>query len=147
LLRFYRIEYRSATGIIGAWTHTPCSVCKPVRSVTAPFGRPVKSIKSLAKLSKSIRQKRPAPHDARAVRSSGDKPYCDMTAIEAAERVLLEGTPLRLTELTVEVQARGCRMGDDPRAVAHAIRSAMRYHKVRFSRDKCGRWSVVQMAG
>ena len=65
-----------------------------------------------------------------------------MSAIQAAEVVLREGEPLRLTELTLEVMARGCRAGDDPRAVAHAIRSAMRYHKCSFMRDKAGRWRL-----
>ena len=35
--------------------------------------------------------------------SGDDKPYSDMTVIEAAERVLLEGVPLRLTELTLAI--------------------------------------------
>jgi hypothetical protein len=101
------------------------------------------TVAEIAKLAKAIRQKRPSPPETRLVRSGDDKPFSDMTAIEAAEAVLLEGEPLRLTELTLEVQARGCRAGDDPRAVAHAIRSAMRYHKCRFVRDKAGRWSVA----
>jgi hypothetical protein len=102
------------------------------------------TLADITKLSRLIRQKRPAiPQDARTVRSEDGKPFREMTVIEAAEQVLLEGRPLRLTELTLEIQSRGCRAGDDPRAVAHAIHSSFRYHKSRFARDKTMRWSVV----
>lgn len=100
------------------------------------------TVAEIGKLAKIIRQKRPTLPETRLVRSGDGKPFSDMTAIEAAETVLLEGEALRLTELTLEVQARGCRAGDDPRAVSHAIRSAMRYHKLRFKRDKAGRWKI-----
>lgn len=101
------------------------------------------TVVEIGKLAKAICQRRPTPPETRLVRSGDGKPFSDMTAIEAAEAVLLEGEPLRLTELTLEVQARGCRAGDDPHAVAHAIRSAMRYHKCRFVRDKAGRWAIA----
>jgi hypothetical protein len=113
---------------------------RAIRAARADYAH---ALTEITKLSKAIRQKRPAAIEARSVRSGDDKPFSDMSAIEAAERVLLEGEPLRLTELTLEVQARGCRAGDDPRAVAHAIRSAFRYHHNRFRRDKAGRWGVV----
>src|SRR3981189_241877 len=92
------------------------------------------TLADISKLAKAIRQSRPKPSEGRKVRSSDGKPFSDMTAIEAAEAVLLEGEALRLVELTLEIMARGCRAGDDPRAVSHAIRSAMRYHKLRFRR-------------
>jgi len=97
----------------------------------------------ITKLAKTIRQRPPTRPGARRVLGDGNRPFSEMTAIEAAETVLREGEPLRLTELTLEVQSRGCRVGDDPRAVAHAIRSAMRYHKCRFMRDKAGRWCLI----
>lgn len=112
------------------------------RAIRAARNEYTATLAEITKLAKVIRQKRPTPPETRLVRSGGNKPFSEMTAIEAAETVLLEGEPLRLTELTLEVQARGCRSGDDPRAVAHAIRSAMRYHKCRFVRDKAGRWSL-----
>jgi hypothetical protein len=71
--------------------------------------------------------------------------YPTMSTIRAAEMVLLEGKPLTLAELTLEVQHRGCRAGDDPRRVANAIRGAFSYQHEKFSRDKAGRWSVVQV--
>jgi len=112
---------------------------RAIRAARADYAH---TLAEISKLSKAIRQKRPTAMELRSVRSGDDRPFSDMTAIEAAERVLLEGEPLRLTELTLEVQARGCRAGDDPRAVAHAIRSAMRYHGNRFTRGKDGRWVV-----
>jgi hypothetical protein len=69
-----------------------------------------------------------------------------MTVVMAAESILKEGTPLTLVELTLEVQARGCRTGDNPRAVAHAIRGAFYYHRNRFQRDAKLRWSLVAEA-
>lgn len=79
----------------------------------------------------------------RRIRRADDKPFSDLTAIQAAERVLLDGIPLRLTELTLEVQRRGCRPGDDPRKLAHSIENSMLYHGLRFKRDKAGRWTVA----
>jgi hypothetical protein len=113
------------------------------RAIRAARSEYTATLAEIAKLAKTIRQKRSTPSETRMVRSGDNKPFTDMTAIEAAFTVLLEGEPLRLTELTLEVQARGCRAGDDPRAVAHAIRSAMRYHKCRFVRDKAGRWELA----
>ncbi len=66
-----------------------------------------------------------------------------MTCIQAAETVLKEQGSLTLVELTLEVMRRGCRSDDDPKAVAHAIRSSLRYHSERFSRDEEGRWGVL----
>jgi hypothetical protein len=97
----------------------------------------------ISRLSRIVQKCTPAAPEARRVLGKIGKPFSEMTAIQAAEAVLREGEPLRLTELTVEVMARGCRVGDDPRKVAHAIRSAMKYHKCRFVRDKAGRWGVA----
>src|SRR3954447_5420407 len=47
----------------------------------------------------------------------------NLKATTVAREVLLEGKPLTIVELTIEVQRRGCRVLDDPRTVAHAIRS------------------------
>jgi hypothetical protein len=115
------------------------------RAIRAARNEYAATLAEITKLAKAMRRKRPTPPETRLVRSGDDKPFSDMTAIEAAERVLLEGESLRLAELTLEVQSRGCRAGDDPRAVAHAIRSAMRYHRCRFEFDKKSlRWSVVR---
>src|SRR3954451_1644072 len=67
----------------------------------------------------------------------------NLKATTLAREVLLEGKPLTIVELTLEVQRRGCRPRDDPRAVAHAIRSGLQNHGREFKRDEKGRWSVV----
>ena len=85
-----------------------------------------------------------APLSDRQVRhADDDAPFSALTLLEAAERVLLEGRPLRMTELTIELQRRGCRAGDNPRKLAIAIRSAFYYHKGRFVRGRDGRWGVA----
>jgi len=61
-----------------------------------------------------------------------------------AREVLLEGKPMSLVELTLEVQRRGCRRLDDPRAVSKAIDSGLRQHARRFKRDEKGRWTCDQ---
>jgi hypothetical protein len=68
--------------------------------------------------------------------------YSGLKATTVAREVLLEGKPMTLAELTIEVQRRGCRSADDPRAVAKAIRSGLRYGG-RFKRGRDGRWEVV----
>jgi hypothetical protein len=50
---------------------------------------------------------------------------------------------MSLAELTLEVQRRGCRSLDDPRAVAHAINSGLQYYRGKFKRDRDGRWSIA----
>jgi hypothetical protein len=60
-----------------------------------------------------------------------------------AKNILLEGKPMTLRELTLEVQRRGCRPADDYRAVSHAINSALRNYRRFLKRDEAGRWSVV----
>jgi predicted transcriptional regulator len=83
------------------------------------------------------------PRTDRRHRSPEDaKDFTQMSVREAAEAVLREMGPLRLTDLTDEVMRRGCRKGDYPRAVGHAIYSALRYHRGRF-RVNHGQWEVV----
>lgn len=65
-----------------------------------------------------------------------------LKATPTAIQVLMEGKRLTLRELTLEVQRRGCRSADDPRAVAHAIRSGLRHHGRHFKRDGDGRWAL-----
>jgi hypothetical protein len=60
-----------------------------------------------------------------------------------ARRILLEGKPMTLAELTAEAMLRGCRSSDDPRVVAHAIRSGLRYYGRHFKRDAEGRWAAL----
>jgi hypothetical protein len=92
----------------------------------------------ISRLARRLRRRRPRYYRTRIGES-----YATMTAIRAAEAVLLEGHALTLVELTLEVQSRGCRSTDHPRAVAHAIRTAMQYHRTRFTRDASRRWSVI----
>ena len=66
-----------------------------------------------------------------------------LKAATVARDILLEGKAMTLAELTLEVQRRGCRSADDPRVVAHAIRSGLAYHRRHFKRDAEGRWSIL----
>ncbi len=50
---------------------------------------------------------------------------------------------MSLAELTIEVQRRGCRPLDDPRAVAHCIVNGLRYYSREIKRDEAGRWAVA----
>jgi hypothetical protein len=69
--------------------------------------------------------------------------YAGLQATTVAREVLLEGKPMTMVELTLEVQRRGCRPLDRPRDVAHAIRSGLKYHRRQFKRDQAGRWSIL----
>jgi hypothetical protein len=69
--------------------------------------------------------------------------YSGLKATPVACEVLREGKPLSIVELTIEVQRRGCRSLDDPRAVAHAIRSRLQYYAREFRKDKDGRWELL----
>jgi hypothetical protein len=69
--------------------------------------------------------------------------YSGLKASVVAREILLEGSPMTIVELTIEVQRRGCRSLDDPRAVAKAIRNGLRYHRRQFKPNGDGRWSVV----
>jgi hypothetical protein len=66
----------------------------------------------------------------------------NLKATTVAREVLLEGKPMTIVELTLEVQRRGCRSLDDPRAVAHAIRAGLQHYRRQFRKDENGRWSV-----
>ena len=68
--------------------------------------------------------------------------YSGLRATTVARDILLEGKPMTLAELTIEVQRRGCRSADDPRAVAHTIDCGLRYYRERFKRDAEGRWAL-----
>ena len=67
----------------------------------------------------------------------------NLKATTVAREILLEGKPMSMVELTIEVQRRGCRPLDRPREVAHAIRSGLQHYRREFKRDDKGRWSVV----
>jgi hypothetical protein len=67
----------------------------------------------------------------------------NLKATTVAREVLLEGKPLTIVELTLEVQRRGCRPLDHPRTVAHAIRSGLQHYRRQFRKDQAGRWSVI----
>ena len=67
----------------------------------------------------------------------------NLKATTVAREVLLEGKPMSLAELTIEVQRRGCRPLDDPRTVSHAIRSGLQHYRRQF-KVEAGRWSLVR---
>jgi hypothetical protein len=69
--------------------------------------------------------------------------YSGLKATTVAREILLEGRPMTIVELTLEVQRRGCRSLDDPRAVGHAIRAGLQHYRRQFRKDDKGRWSVV----
>ncbi len=71
-----------------------------------------------------------------------DESFKTLTVVQAAERLLQAGKPLTVVELTIELQRRGCRANDDPKAVANAVRSGLAYHGDRFYRDGAGRWVI-----
>src|SRR5207237_10742557 len=54
-------------------------------------------------------------------------PASARNAVAVARDVLSEGRPMTTAELTLEVQRRGCRSYDDPRAVSRNIRAGLRY--------------------
>lgn len=65
-----------------------------------------------------------------------------LKATTVARDILLEGKAMTIMELALEAQRRGCRSADEPRAVAHAIRSGLRYYRRQLKRQN-GRWSVI----
>jgi hypothetical protein len=67
----------------------------------------------------------------------------NLKATAVAREILREGKPMTIVELTIEVQRRGCRALDDPRAVAHAIRMGLAHCRREFRKDASGRWSVA----
>ena len=97
-------------------------------------------------LAKRVTQKRTPRTTALALLrslSDDDTPFCELTTIAAAERVLRERGPLRITEIVVEVQERGHRAGDDPRRLVPAIRAAFRYHSEKIRKGLDGRWATL----
>lgn len=100
------------------------------------------AIRQIAKLKRRFAVRTPKPPKYRTVRPSKGRPYRGLTTVQAAERILAEGMPLTLVELTLEVQARGCRSEDDPRRVANALKTALRYHPERFRLGDDDRWAV-----
>jgi hypothetical protein len=112
---------------------------KTIREARAEYSRTLREIAHLAQLLGEAEASKLAVED-RAINKANGKPYRRLTAIQAAERVLSEGKPLTLVELTLEVQRRGCRSEDDPRAVFKSIQSGFYYHRGRFQRGEGGKW-------
>jgi len=81
------------------------------------------------------------PANKRNVRRT-DKPYSEITTIEAADRILSEGTPLTIVELVLEIQRRGCRPKVRPARMANSLMGSLQYHCARFRRDAEGRWAA-----
>ncbi|HMO83655.1 MAG TPA: HTH domain-containing protein [Lacipirellulaceae bacterium] len=84
-----------------------------------------------------------SPPERRKIKSPAGTPYCDLTTIQAAVLVLQEGKPMTTTELTIEIQGRGCRSDEPSRQVAKALLASLRYHRRRFSRGEDGRWHLA----
>jgi hypothetical protein len=103
------------------------------------YKRDLLEINKLAKALVGHPRKR--PHSTRAIRASGIVQFSELYISEAVA-VVLRDSAMTLTELTLEIQRRGCRENDDPRKVAHAIRAVMLYHRAKYKRDKSGRWSA-----
>jgi sRNA-binding protein len=102
-----------------------------------------RDLAEINKLAKSlVGRPRKRPHSTRSLRASGGVDFSELYVSEAVA-VVLSDSAMTLTELTLEIQRRGCRGQDDPRKVAHAIRAAMLYHRAKYKRDKAGRWSAV----
>lgn len=101
----------------------------------------MREIRAVARLFKPIKKLSLGPKNPRPAKT--DTTFRNLTTIQAAEAVLGEGKPLRLVELVIEIQSRGCRSSDDPRAVLRAIRASFTYHKGKFTQDAEGRWGVV----
>jgi hypothetical protein len=91
------------------------------------------ALKEINKLRGKLRLK---PHGR--PRKVAEDPTLKPTTV--ARDILMEGKAMTITELTVEAMRRGCRSSDDPRVVAHAIRSGLRYYRRHFKRDDQGRW-------
>jgi len=99
------------------------------------------SIEEIDSLERKLAGKR--PRTSSRVLGCNGKPFSEVTVTKAAELILSEGEPLTLVELVLEIQRRGCHADDNPRKIAHCIRSAFYYHRNRFRRDEAGRWFLL----
>ena len=95
------------------------------------------SLKEIKLLQRKLDLKRPG-RPRKIVASD----YSGLRATTLAVEILREGRPMSLAELTIEVQRRGCRSMDDPRALAKCIDSGLYNHRREFKRV-AGRWTVV----
>jgi hypothetical protein len=73
-------------------------------------------------------------------RKAAEDPLLKPTTV--ARDILMEGKAMTIAELTIEAMRRGCRSSDNPRVVAHAIRSGLRYYRRHF-KVETGKWSLV----
>jgi hypothetical protein len=62
---------------------------------------------------------------------------------KAALAVLEEREPMTLVEITLAIQANGCRTLDNPRRVMRAIRASFVYHADKYRCDDQKRWRVA----
>jgi hypothetical protein len=115
------------------------------RAIQAARDEYAQTLREIARLSTLMDQKpKTTSPIVGKLRRSPDTPFSELTLIEAAERILLESQPMRLTEITLEVQRRGCRPASDPRKVLNSIRTGFAYHRHRFKRDRGGFWYVAE---
>ena len=96
------------------------------------------AVREIGQLRDKLRLREPAKPRRIA---PGEHPSLKATTV--ARAILMEGRPMTMVELTLEVQRRGCRSGDSPRAVFHAIQEGLRYYSRHFKRDEAGRWSIL----
>lgn len=95
----------------------------------------LKEIKTLQRTMNAKRPGRPRKSDA--------SDFSGLQVAKVAREILREGKALTIVELTLEVQRRGCRALDDPRIVARAVRTGLRYHGREFRKDGAGRWFLA----
>lgn len=116
---------------------------KAIKKARTDYRVAMRELKSIERLLRAEDAKKPRYHFNKIKGfESDDTSLRTMTVAMAAETVLREGKPMTLVDLTMEVQRRGCRTIDDPRAVLHAIRASFRYHRDKFVRNGEGRWAI-----
>ena len=108
---------------------------RAIKQAKADYSATLKAIRIAAR-------KLRGPQTQSRVRRPESDEFDQMSAVAAAEVVLRERGPLTLYELAAEIQARGCRSGDDPRKLVENLRASMRYHVERFVRGEDGRWAT-----
>jgi hypothetical protein len=114
-----------------------------IQAARAEYNRTVRDIKLVCRAVDVRITQRTRPVALRKLHRSDGKPFHKLSIVGAAERVLSEGKPLTMTELVVELKARGYPVGDSPRRITRALREAFRYHNTRFKRGPNGRWGLA----
>jgi len=74
--------------------------------------------------------------------SEPETPVAAMNLPDAAAAVLAESKPLKVTELAIAIQGRGCRAGASRQLMTESLVAALR-DSSRFRADGDGRWSLL----